>query len=464
MQLIFIHGWSVTNTNTYGKMPQALSRAAKAYDLDFKIQHIYLGRYISFHDEVTVDDISRAMDRALRDLPGNSEAKIAPFSCITHSTGGPVVRHWINKYYGASNLSKLPLKHLVMLAPANHGSSLAKLGKSRIGRIKSWFQGVEPGQKVLDWLCLGSDGQWSLNKEYLDYDYINNGLYPFVLTGQGIDKKFYDHLNSYLIEKGSDGVVRVAGANMNYRYFSLVQNKDKIIPKKSPVTCILEPEGFVKKPKPVAIGVYNNHSHSGTRMGIMRSVKENDIKVPIITDILKCFQVNNSAEYQIRSKELSQLTNEEQIKGDRYCMLIFNIRDDQGEQVSQDDYDLFLLAGNHYSPKQLPKGFFKDKQMNDKSGRLIYYLDADKMNKILNGKFGIRIIVRPSSGFSYYCAGEFHSDGIAIDSIIAPNETTYVDIKLHRFIDENVFRFDSANKATVNFKKIKPSGNSINNK
>lgn len=463
MRLIFIHGWSVTNTNTYGKMPRALSKAARAYNLELDIQHIYLGRYISFHDEVTVDDISRAMDRALRDLPENSGTKIVPFSCITHSTGGPVVRHWINKFYGASNLDKLPLKHLVMLAPANHGSSLAKLGKSRVSRIKSWFQGVEPGQKVLDWLCLGSDGQWSLNKEYLDYDYINKGLYPFVLTGQGIDRHFYDFLNSYLIEKGSDGVVRVSGANMNYRYFSIVQNKDKVIREKPLLTYMLEPEGTVRSPKPVAIGVYNDYSHSGTKMGIMRSVKENDTDAPIITDILKCFQVNNAAEYQTRAKELSQLTGQQQAKGDRYCMLIFNVRDDQGEQISQDDYDVFLLAGNNYSPKQLPKGFFKDKQMNDKSGRLVYYLDANKMSEIMNGKFGLRIVARPSRGFSYYCAAEFHSNGIAIGSIIAPNETTYVDIKLHRFIDNNVFRFDPAIKDSVNFKKIKPSGNPINN-
>ncbi|NOQ27162.1 MAG: hypothetical protein GQ564_17515 [Bacteroidales bacterium] len=43
--------------------------------------------------------------------------------------------------------------------------------------------------------------------------------FPFVLTGQGIDEKFYDFINSYLIENESDGVIRMAGANNNYRYF-----------------------------------------------------------------------------------------------------------------------------------------------------------------------------------------------------------------------------------------------------
>lgn len=77
---------------------------------------------------MTVDDIARGFDRALRDLPG-ADGVVPEFSCITHSTGGPVVRHWIECYYGASGLRNCPLKHLVMLAPANHGSALAVRGK-----------------------------------------------------------------------------------------------------------------------------------------------------------------------------------------------------------------------------------------------------------------------------------------------------------------------------------------------
>ena len=91
-----------------------------------------------------------------------------------------------------------------MLGPANHGSALAVLGKEYVGRIQSWFSGVEPGQRVLDWLSLGSEGQWILNQNFLSYDSARKGFYPFVLTGQGIDNKFYDFLNSYLVEPGSD--------------------------------------------------------------------------------------------------------------------------------------------------------------------------------------------------------------------------------------------------------------------
>ncbi|WP_136799962.1 esterase/lipase family protein [Desulfosediminicola ganghwensis] len=461
MRLLFIHGWSVTNTKTYGELPQALSSAAISFDLDLNIQHLYLGRYISFRDEVTVDDLARALDQALRDLPeNNGKHSIAPFSCITHSTGGPVVRYWIDKYYSEKGLEFLPLKHLVMLAPANHGSALAKLGKTRVGRIKAWFQGVEPGQRILDWLSLGSDGQWSLNQKYLDYDYINSGFYPFVLTGQGIDEKFYDFVNSYLVENGSDGVVRVAGANMNYRYLSLAQSRDQII-RKRPITFALLPEGNVRIPEKMSIGVYNEYSHSGTRMGIMRSVESDDINSPIVTGILKCLKVESPKTYEERAKELDKLTEQQQAGEDKYCMLIFNIQDDHGEQIGKGNYDLFLLAGKQYKPELLPKGFFKDRQMNDATGRLIYYLNYEKMKEIKDGQFGLRIVARPSKGFSYYCAGEFRSNGIPVESILSPNQTTYVDVRLHRFVDKNVFRFDPAQDGSGSFKNIKPSGNTV---
>jgi len=457
MRLIFVHGWSVTHTETYGKLPQALAAAASGANLTLDIQHIYLGRYISFHDEVTVDDIARALNKALIDLPGNNADLITPFSCITHSTGGPVVRHWVEKYYGAERLGELPLTNLVMLAPANHGSALAKLGKSRVGRMKSWFAGVEPGQRVLDWLALGSDGQWSLNQQYTAYTLGDHSFFPFVLTGQKIDEQFYDFINSYLVEKGSDGVVRVAGANLNHRYFTLKQGRDAVDDAENPYP--LQAHDEVRSSPKTALGVYGNHSHTGEDIGIMQSIKANDTNAPVVQDILKCLSVKNNDDYQTRVSELARLTKMEQSGGDVYCALVFNVRDDEGEQVAKDNYDLLILVGDDYEPSALPKGFFQDRQMNDKTGRLVYYLNASKMNEI--GKFGFRVNARPSEGFASYKDTEFHSGDISIQDILAPNETTYVDIELHRFVDENVFRFGPVKDDPESFRKTKPSGNTI---
>lgn len=114
----FVHGWSVTHTDTYGGLPEALQQQAAAHGLQIEIKDLHLGRYISFHDEVGIDDLARAMQHAVQQDLGHP----AEFSCITHSTGGPLVRRWVDRYYAPRNLADCPLRHLVMLAPANHGS------------------------------------------------------------------------------------------------------------------------------------------------------------------------------------------------------------------------------------------------------------------------------------------------------------------------------------------------------
>ena len=91
--LAFVHGWSVTSKDTYGELPEAVSAAATAAGVPVTLKNIYLGRYISFHDEVQMDDLADAMEHAVQtDLKG-----VETFSCITHSTGGPLVRRWVDR-------------------------------------------------------------------------------------------------------------------------------------------------------------------------------------------------------------------------------------------------------------------------------------------------------------------------------------------------------------------------------
>ncbi|MEO7146175.1 MAG: phospholipase, partial [Bryobacteraceae bacterium] len=195
MIVIFVHGWGVRDTGTYGELPRWLELAGLGVGVNIQVGHVYLGKYISFDDAVTLDDVARAFQQAIRDEMANWPAG-EKFACITHSTGGPVARKWVDLYYPGP-AENCPLSHLVMLAPANHGSALAQLGQSRLARITTFFQGVEPGQRILDWLELASDGQWALNLAWMDYKCVERGVFPFVLQGQSIDAKMYDVLNSY---------------------------------------------------------------------------------------------------------------------------------------------------------------------------------------------------------------------------------------------------------------------------
>jgi len=451
----------VTSTTTYGQLPEALVAAAADYDLLLEIDHIELGKYVSFHDEVTLDDIARGLHQALHDLDGNTDG-IQPFSCITHSTGGPVVRYWLDRYYGVDGLDAAPLKHLVMLAPANHGSALAALGKKRVGRIKSWFSGVEPGQRVLDWLCLGSAGQNALNQSTLDYDYSAHNLYPFVLTGQGIDRAFYDFINNYLTEPGSDGVVRVAGANMNYRFLHVVQSDLVVNEDVGSTQLAYDPTHPIRRSPAVPLGVYPQYSHSGKDMGIMLSIKEKlGADQPVVDGILKCLQVASADDYRQRAEELAGLTVQNQGQGERYGMLVFDIHDDQGNRLGRDDYDILLIAGKDYEPGAMPKKFLRDRQMNSATGNLVFYVDVDCVHQVPDGLFGIRVVARPENGFSYYRPAEFRSDGLALAEIVAPNQTTYVDVTLKRHVDKNVFRFAPGTDPRKSFKDVKPNAGDI---
>jgi hypothetical protein len=467
MHIIFVHGWSVTNTDTYGDLPQWLAQQSPK----FEIQNVFLGKYISFVDTVTADDIARAFDQALRDALGTKLKD--GFACITHSTGGPAVRLWMKLYHEA-DLSQCPMKHLIMLAPANHGSALAQLGKGVLSRLKSLTEGVEPGVRVLDFLELGSDQSWKLNEAWVDYDCVKLGVYPFVLTGQSIDRSFYDHLNSYTGEPGSDGVVRAAAANMNYRLLRLNQEGDR----GERLTVSSD-----KRSTRCAFGVLPGLAHSGDDMGIIRSVKLDKAgKHPTAQWVLRCLQVASPADYKALCSDLDKVTaqtqRDERIEEEkklfgtkkyytgRYSMLVFRFVDDRGDALS--DYDLFITGGPNYSPDDLPEGFFIDRQRNKRnSGKLTYYLDYDVLRKglrheALEGRIGFRVVARPledSEALAFYRPPEFRSDEDAVMDILRPNETIMIEIKLQRWVDAQVFRVES--KLTPSKIDQKPSGKTV---
>lgn len=450
MLVVFVHGWSVTNTDTYGGLPAALVKNAPA-KLDLQITHLYLSKYVSFADAVKVDDIARGMQHAITAEVLPKLAKDERFACLTHSTGGPVVRKWIDLYH-RGKLDKCPLGHLVMLAPANHGSSLAQLGKGRIARMKFFKDGVEPGTGVLDWLELGSDQSWELNREWLGYECVDGGVYPFVLTGQKIDRSFYDNLNAYTDEAGSDGVVRVAAANMNYGLISLVQEGANLKLRKDKDD----------RSEKTALGVLPGRAHSGKDMGILGSVKpDDDGSHPTVKWVIRCLEVSSAAAYTRLLKELDDLTTQTQkdeqvdkvkklfvfertFVTNRYCMLVFKLSDDRDNSLA--DYDVTFTAGPDYDANHLPPGFFVDRQRNLLNpGKLTYYIDYDAMNDWLGkpelaGKFGVRIAARPAEGFAYYTVAEHKGTFAALKRYIEPNQTLMIEVELRRHVVEGVFR------------------------
>ena len=373
--LVFVHGWSVTNLNTYGQLPIRLQTEIA----NLVIKNIYLGEYISFRDEVQLHDISRAFQSAVDDQLADVLGEGKRFICITHSTGGPVIRDWWDYYYSSTG-NTCPMSHLIMLAPANFGSALAQLGKGKISRLKSWFESIEPGQGVLNWLELGSDLAWQLNEKWIKSDgtqISEAGIFPFCIIGQSIDRKFYDNLNSYTGELGSDGVVRAAAANLNATYISVKQGEIEF----NDGTYSSQPATWnSKQAPPTAFRIVKGKSHSGEDMGIMASPKQNAAddnqdSADLVEVILRCIAVNDLAGYSALMSDFATETATvqaeeyvEKVDGlfslfERhfYSRQVFNghipwytIRRDH--PIS--DYDL-VFTGPENNPNYLPVGFFR---------------------------------------------------------------------------------------------------------
>jgi hypothetical protein len=456
--LVFVHGWSVTNTSTYGRLPQQLQQHAAAAGLTLTLANIWLSEYVSFDDAVTMPDLVRAFDHALRDL----HLVDASFACVTHSTGGPVVREWLRAQRDKpATHSTIKLSHLVMLAPANFGSALAQLGKGMLGRLKSWFAGVDPGQRILDWLELGSAESLSLNLDYIHSDDpVKRGQYLFVLTGDRPDRKLYDHLNSYTGEDGSDGVVRIAAANLNAHHAVL---SPQVGTRAGVDTLALN---LSRGPR-CAFKLIAGAAHSGDELGIMASAAPATVQA-----ILRCLQIRNADDYEalcdvFERENAARDADKVELEPagpfaprvhihDPRSLLIVRLADEAGEPLTGAGF--LLTAGAQASADLLPDGFMLDRQANSKQRTTIsLFLDhsllagdarvADPRNsrKTLRAAvashrpYGVSVQPVDLVGLVHHALAR-SATGDDLFAMLGPHQTTVLDVVLPRKIHEGVFR------------------------
>lgn len=486
--VVLVHGWSVHNTSTYGELPARLE-AESNNEIQLDIHNIWLGKYVSFQDEVQLDDISRAFESALRNELDAASLK-TKCVCITHSTGGPVIRNWIYKYYIATGkMSECPVSHLIMLAPANFGSALAILGKMRLSRIKSWIEGVEPGKGVLDWLELGSPESWDLNVKWMNHFKslpYRETFFPFVISGQSIDRSLYDHVNSYTGEPGSDGVVRLAAANLNAGYYRFVQEQPA---KATDGLALIQAAGEQITASNTAFAIAGGRSHSGDLMGILRSIKRGPDNHPVVKLILDCIRVKSGENYVSLcgqfEKHSSKVLAEEKVEvedlfllkdryfiHDTYSMLIFRIRDEYGNAIG--NYDIIFTGGDNDSENHLPENFLTDKQRNSRSpGFMTFYFNTAVMlgsEPVTNKKkvtirkrlpgaksLGFRIIPYTDKGFVHFLPAILKGTPELLNKLLVPNQTTLIDVEMKRIVHEGVFEL-TRDRGPEEFKNVAPGG------
>ena len=454
--LVFVHGWSVTNTSTYGGLPRRLQQQAVAQGMTLDIADIWLSEYVSFDDAVTMPDVVRAFDHALRDL----HLPDANFACITHSTGGPVVREWLRAQRERPGaFSTIRLTHLMMLAPANFGSALAQLGKGVLGRLRAWADGIEPGQRILDWLELGSAESLSLNLDHIHGDDpARRGQYLFVLTGDRPDRSVYDHINSYTGENGSDGVVRIAAANLNARHAVLAHEDGSAADELA--------LHLTEAPR-TAFKLIPGAAHSGIEQGIMAAAPAETVDA-----LLRCLRVSDAPGYAQLCNAFeaeNALRDEEKVEleavgpfparvhiHDPRSLLIVRLSDESGEALRGSR--LLLTAGNPPNPDWMPQGFMLDRQANSRHRHVISFFlnhallagakrvpNPTSSRKTLrpaveaHRPYGVRVQPANLSGLVHHALARSAVSNDLLDAI-GPHQTTVVDIVLPRNVHEGVFR------------------------
>ncbi|OGT54744.1 MAG: hypothetical protein A3E01_18695 [Gammaproteobacteria bacterium RIFCSPHIGHO2_12_FULL_63_22] len=206
--IVILHGWSDESRSF-----QTLTKRLRALNLPGPIRPIYLGDYVTMDDDVTFDDIIRAMDRAWNEarLPRTPRS----VDMIVHSTGALVARSWMTRFFKPETN---PLHRLLMLAPANFGSPLAHKGISFLGRIAKGYKSkrvFHTGKQILRGLELASP--FTRRLAMIDrFDPANRWYGPGrVLATVLVGTRGYSGIAAAANTPGSDGTVLVSSANLN---------------------------------------------------------------------------------------------------------------------------------------------------------------------------------------------------------------------------------------------------------
>jgi len=210
--VILLHGWNGSSESLRGVANWLRQQGVDSVD-------IHLGDYLSLNDELTLRDLGFAFRRAL--AAKNISQDRHSFNLVVHSTGGLVAREYLRQVCDG-DVEKTPIQHLCMLAPANFGSPLAKIGKSMRGRLFfgwGWDHLGETGTRILNCLELASPYTWELAE-----DDLFDARFPVfspenTLLTVMVGTNGYTGPRSIVNENGSDGTVRVSTANLNAHLF-----------------------------------------------------------------------------------------------------------------------------------------------------------------------------------------------------------------------------------------------------
>ncbi len=480
--ILLIHGYSSEGKDSkvkdiYGSLPAELR---KLYGRQ-NVKEINLSRWISLSDGVTLDDVSFAMDRALKFY--HPELLKNGFHVIIHSTGALVVRNWIRKFSPKPS----PINNLIHLAGANFGSGLAHIGK---GQLSRWgrliFSGTGRGVQVLNELEFGSWKTLDMHLHFLQpgNDMINDyQVQEFCIIGS----QTLDFLRPipirYVKEDSADNTVRTSAANLNFNYISVKPKPRALKLRKQALKTLIDKRldnvqfndinydydlsCLCQNRTQVPFAVVYETAHFGGDIGIVSGTKNRTAVMPLIKQGLNTrvgasyyqktveqYRKAMAKTFERAAKLKSNIfewNKQEQYEG--HAQLIFRIKDQFQKSVEHFDVRFNSMPKNNNQPR-LEK-MIEDQHIHEKDkGSQTFYLRTQKFdskNKTWKDQLAdiaemdveITGLEAESSDISYVPMN-LHLSSDDIRAILQSFRTTIIDITLVRLPSEHVFEITKA--------------------
>lgn len=490
--ILLIHGYSAESrrsgakavTQIYGALPGALRGAYGKT----RLRELDVSRYVTLEDELHLDDLARALDRALQEQA--PELLDGRFDVIIHSTGALVVRNWLRLFSSRPS----PIERLIYLAGAHFGSGWAHVGR---GQLAKWgrlvFQGgSERGLQVLDALELGSSETLDLHRHFLAPDrdlYRRYRVREFAIIGSQVLDSWLPVPVRYAKEDGSDGVVRVAAANPNWNYVAITPTaRARQLPwDEIAASCTIvgrDPDARRDEPAEhyrvstksladdrdfaVPLAIPYQCAHSGKDRGVMAGKGVRNELLGLLDTALKTrtaaqyrraaesFQARTEATLRRVAEKLEPrvvqgLRNDPRSQYDAHAQLIFRVRDQDGRPVEHFDVYFHSADGCELCITELFEHTHKNRRS---AGILCFYLRVSRFNEDQGdwterladvGTVQLEIAsVEPRTGDIRYLPVCLTLSGQRLQRFVQPHRTTVVDVTMLRLPAPGVFRIEKA--------------------
>ncbi len=421
----------------------------------YERDNVYVLDYASMDDEATFKDFADKLDDDYNRIFSGERIDVA-----CHSTGSLVVRSWLALRRETQKELNLPLdcpvEHLLMFAPANFGSDLAKLGQSFLGKVRSTFFNsnrrpedfLESGKAVLQGLEPASPFQWDLSEYDLWQDnYFNPKspsnliCYPFIFAaGNNYGGSFEARILKNRAKPGTDGTVRICGTSLNSRKLMVSFEGGK------PATRWYPETKFGAMP----FAVFDGFNHGSMIDPDQKGYSEASGPGSLIAEALK---VDNLQRYETMVRLFEQKSEQNYARmsdecKDKWQQFFFRVRDDVDCLVKDFFLDFFVLDRSGALSHDLTQEF------DDNFESEFYTHSADQAHRTLmvnynkltgffqkvvaaKAKFAFNISAKSSLADVKYQNADFvvfdgAQAGLNEISFFFPNTTTLVDIVLNR--------------------------------